>query len=261
MPKTGTTSLDEYLNKHPKCSMSRPKEPAYFASDFDKMRKYHERKDYEQSFLHSKQDDLLGDASVLYSISSSALEEIKEYNPQAKIIFILRDPNTLIPSWHSQNLFTCDEDIEDLINALAVNDDRKNGEYIPEKCRDRKLLDYESLIFQSKIILNLRSNFPVENILILQYEELETNANSFIDKVHTFLSIDKQDSIQFPKINTRKNVRSKSFAKFVARPPKIIKTIWNYLNNLSFLKKTNFLRVLASHIERINYVATKRKKK
>ena len=98
-PKSGTTSLYYYLNEHPEILMSSAKEPDYFSdkeildqglyygkSRIDSLIKYNN--------LFSKRDNekFLGDASVSYLFYPEVSNRIKEYNPESKIIIMLRDP-------------------------------------------------------------------------------------------------------------------------------------------------------------------------
>ena len=98
--KCGTTFLAEYLDKHSKVQMPNIKEPNYFShkalaqrelyyatNDINNIEEYHG--------LYTQSEGLLyyGDASVSYMPYPEVAENIYSYNPQAKIIILLRDPS------------------------------------------------------------------------------------------------------------------------------------------------------------------------
>ena len=120
--KSGTTALYNFLDQHPEIYMSPLKEPHFFCtdirrenfSDFFKKRAvspshlnhYLSKKklskmqiafvdnmqDYTQLFREHKNEKYLGEVSNGYLLSEVAAQNIYNYNPDAKIIMILRDP-------------------------------------------------------------------------------------------------------------------------------------------------------------------------
>src|SRR5699024_5692522 len=101
MSKCGTTSLHNYLDLHQSIFMSKFKEPQYF------IRKYLEfphngpgdrkiddiitkKADYESLFNETEEYSIIGESSSDYLYYEKSANEIKEYNPSAKIILMLR---------------------------------------------------------------------------------------------------------------------------------------------------------------------------
>lgn len=105
--KTGSTSLADYLARHPGVFMTEPKEPNYFLAD-DLTQYYHdpERRRpcrprrrartpgwYQSLFAGTTPGQLRGEASVAYVKEGRACaERIKQGAPETKLIFILRRP-------------------------------------------------------------------------------------------------------------------------------------------------------------------------
>jgi len=58
-PKSGTTSLREYLSGHPDICMAYPKEPSYFCDDFPRIRLITTEGDYESLFARCKNDGMI----------------------------------------------------------------------------------------------------------------------------------------------------------------------------------------------------------
>ena len=85
-PKSGTTSLYNYLSEHPNVFMSKIKGPHYFAS------RIKTKKEYLDLFKDAKKQHIcIGEASVLY------LPTLTDY-PDSKLIIILRNPVDVIQS-------------------------------------------------------------------------------------------------------------------------------------------------------------------
>ena len=98
-PKAGTTSLHYYLNEHPEILMSSVKEPDFFLEkEIDDIGLYYgttriETSDkYHNLFSDKKDEEIFGESSVSYLYYPEVPKRIKEYNTEAKIIIMLRNP-------------------------------------------------------------------------------------------------------------------------------------------------------------------------
>ena len=98
-PKAGTTSLYHYMDNHPEVKMSSKKEPDYFSdrelfnqglyyggNRIDTLEKY------KKLFLNMKEEKIMCEASVSYLYYPNVANRIKDYNPDAKIVIMLRNP-------------------------------------------------------------------------------------------------------------------------------------------------------------------------
>jgi len=92
--------------------------PHYFAVDFPKYRRVTHETEYLGLFSaagpHHK---ALCEASVYYLYSGQALERIKRFDNEAKVIVMPRNPVDLVYSPHSQLLYSCNEDEKDFAKA------------------------------------------------------------------------------------------------------------------------------------------------
>ena len=132
-PKCGTTSLHEYLQRHPDVFMPFYKEPHYFGSDlegsrFRQFRGQPER--YLKLFRDARGEQRIGESSPWYLSSRRAAEEIHAYEPQAKIIIMLRNPVDMMYSMWSQFRYSGNEQIETFEAALEAEPERRRGERI-----------------------------------------------------------------------------------------------------------------------------------
>lgn len=116
-PRSGSTSLYEYLNLHPQIFMSPNKEPSFFAFEGETPNfagpdmEYINQgivtrlSDYEDLFHGAVgQHVALGEATPLYLYGPYAAERIHHHIPHAKIIAILRNPVDRAYSNYRQHL-------------------------------------------------------------------------------------------------------------------------------------------------------------
>ena len=143
-PTCGTTAWVSYLGEHPQIAFSRIKEPHYFARDLPGFREVEMKREYEALFSDAGDAAVLGEASVLYLFSESAAEQIRKYNPDARILILLRAQEDYLPSWHQQLLYTFQEEIEDFGEAWRLSGQRR-PETVPETCKEPSLLDYKAM--------------------------------------------------------------------------------------------------------------------
>jgi len=104
--KSGTTSLHEYLNTHPQIAMSEWKEPAYFVEELTLRR----GEDWYLSLFKSdEQYRYLGESSTHYTrlpVFQGVAERLHRFNPDARLIYIMRNPLDRIVShyWHNTQI-------------------------------------------------------------------------------------------------------------------------------------------------------------
>ena len=93
-PKSGTTSLYEYLKDVPGIYMSPEKEPKYFHKKNSELnlKGISDESKYLKLFKNVKDEKVIGEASPTYLIDPESAELIQKFNPESKIIIILREP-------------------------------------------------------------------------------------------------------------------------------------------------------------------------
>jgi len=131
-PKCGTSALFAYLNQHPQVFMAHLKELHFFGTDV----RYPARPTLDQYLLHfakAREELRVGEASTSYLFSQSAAQEIRAFNPAARIVIMLRNPVDMMYSLHSEMLYWLNEDIEDFEAALEAEEKRKVVENITER--------------------------------------------------------------------------------------------------------------------------------
>jgi hypothetical protein len=101
--KSGTTTLYEYLARHPDIDMASYKEPQLYSSDERYARRFDPTfpDSFARIFNREREVVYHGEASTTYMPSIEAARRIKDDVPDVKLIFILRDPVDRIVSHYN----------------------------------------------------------------------------------------------------------------------------------------------------------------
>jgi len=119
--KSGTTSLHNYLDMHPQIFMSANKEPGYFVEELTLNRGPHW---YQSLFEGAEKLKYRGESSTHYTKLprySGVAERIHNFNKEAKLIYIMRDPFERMIShyWHAVREVHFGGEIRPIIKAVT----------------------------------------------------------------------------------------------------------------------------------------------
>ncbi len=233
-PKCGTTALSEYLRDHPNVFMSRPKEPHFFADDLPGTRYVITLPDYQKLFAsRAPQHTRVGEASVWYLYSSNAIQRIRDFNRDARLIVMLRNPLDLIPSLHGHMLFAFNEDCGDLADAWELQDLRRRGENLPAKCFEQRLLQYAEIGRLGAQVNRLLGVFPYRQVHFVLFDDWTFDPEREYRSVLKFLDLPEDGRSQFPKVNVQKQHRFPLLGSLLLRPPKPARAMWRKLRSLT----------------------------
>lgn len=213
-PKSGTSALFSFLKGHPDVCVSATKEPQYFCKDINSQYFYlsnQERNEehYLKLFAHCAEQKVIMEASTAYLYSRVAAEGIRAFNPDAKIIMMLREPVEFLFTYHMQMLRTsCTfEEVEDFMSAMELEAERKAGKRIPGNCFDPQFLYYSDRVSYTEQIERYRKVFPGEQLKIIIHDDFKANNEAVYDEVVAFLGLDPRYRPQFKTINAKVGVR------------------------------------------------------
>lgn len=208
--KSGTTALCEYLREHPQVFISRHKEPGYFALDLPSRRQVKNEEDYLKLFqTTAKGAKAFGEGSVWYLYSSQAVANIRAFNPNARLIVMLRDPINMLCSLHSHLLLYFEENEPDFQRAWGLQDRRKSGKDLPlrpELC-DREMYQYEQIGKFGQQVRRVLSIFPREQVKIVLFEDFVADTKSVYEDILDFLGLASDGRTDFTAVNTRRTYR------------------------------------------------------
>jgi len=232
-PKSGTTSLYRYLKSHPNIFMCTPKEPHFFLDDINGVGLIESLEEYQHLFSKRKnKHKVLGEASVWYLYSDTAVKNIYKYNKNAKIIVMLRNPIDLYQSLHQHFIYNGYEEKKNLKDAWDSQLKRQENNDMPKRCPDSKLLQYKNILRLGHQVERLYSIFPKEQIKIILFDDFVSHTKDIYKSTLSFLDIEYDDRDTFPNINKRKKVRYNYLNKFLLNPPALFKKIWYILKKI-----------------------------
>jgi hypothetical protein len=248
-PKCGTTALAEYLREHRNIFMSWPKEPHFFAHDFPMYKEHLPCIDnYLDLFRDAdkSQHIAVGEASVYYLYSRKAIPAIHEFNRDARLIVMLRNPVDIVASMHSQLLWTLDEDEKDLETAWRYQAKRLNGKNIPARCREPALLQYGELASIGAQVQRMLSIFPRDQIKFVRFEDFKNNTQQIYSSVLAFLEVPDNHRTHFPVINGNRCHKNPLISRFTQRPPRHLVLVANSLKKSIGIKRLGIMKKIRS---------------
>jgi hypothetical protein len=223
-PRCGTTFMYEYLSRHPQIYTSPRKEPQYFATDLDSgnyldsVSFMRDRDEYLDLFKEARPDQLTGEASTWYLYSKEAARNIHAANPNARIIIMLRDPVEMLYSLHGRRVYGGSEDLAKFDDALAAEEERKNGKRIPARARNIKALFYRDVGRYSEQVARYLDLFGEPQVHIIIFEEFRADPATAYRRTLEFLGVDPTFQPEFRVVNEGVARRSPRLQRFLLAP-------------------------------------------
>ncbi|WMS86197.1 sulfotransferase family protein [Pleionea litopenaei] len=213
--KSGTTSLHHYLSHHNELFMSEPKEPGLFkTNDYSEA----EFKQYMSLFDGANDSHKYrGEGSTDYAKIpqyQGVAQRLKEFSPDAKIIYVMRQPfkRTVSHYWHTRRPQVTDGQTKNMDQAIESFEG-----YL-------KFSDYPMQI------QSFRESFGDDNIYYVLFEELTKSPEKVLPGIFEFLNV-SQD-FDYAVVNDQLN----------ARPEKIMSaTGKGLMHKLSYSKAWDIL--------------------
>lgn len=184
--KSGTTTLHRMLDLHPDIFMSGPKEPCFFAGR-EHLEKIwpeilshpysHDYEAYLSLFSKARKEQLCGESSTAYAkypIVPGVPARIYNFRPDARILFILRDPVERMISqyWHSVRNDYETRQLDELVKI--------DPQYVAFSKYSMQIEQY--LAF-----------FPREQIYVITLESLQDKPNQILSMLFEWLGLQPID--------------------------------------------------------------------
>jgi hypothetical protein len=219
-PKCGTSSLHDYLGQHPQVFMSKLKEPLHFGRDLEinSIWCYRDDQRYLKLFDGAGAARRIGESSAWYLYSTTAAAEIHDFDPQARIIAMLRHPVDAMYSLHGQFLYSANEDIPDFGQALAAQEQRRLGQRIPATAAIPKALLYSQVYDYTEQVRRYFDVFGRENVMVILFDDFVRNTEKIYRQVLEFLGLDSRFVADLRVVNPAKPV-SPRLSGFLGRRP------------------------------------------
>ena len=199
--KSATTSLKHYVGEHPSVFVHPQIELGYFIDDKEfshgvsgMLNKYYKHKE-------GHPNSLLAAKSALLYASDIGLKRLHDYNPQCKIVLILRNP---VERTYSSYLM-------DIVNFNYTFPEIKNIANDPHDLRHKLFIDSGIYV---KHLKNIYKYFPKEQVMVVLYEDIETNGVETCRKIYKWLGIDASFA---PDVNKKYNTTQRRKSHFYTR--------------------------------------------
>lgn len=207
-PKSGTTSMADYLSHHPNVFFSTPKEPQYFAKDFANTGSITERDRYMALFEKASDEHMIvGEGSTKYLRSKTAVPLIEDTFPNSRYLVMLRNPIEMARSLHEQVLFNGDETEPDFAKAWALQTERQQGQNIPATCEEPLDLQYGYFCKIGEQLEALFAKVEKSRVQVLLFDEFKADAAGSFATVLNFLGLPPHLLESYPSINTAKRTK------------------------------------------------------
>ena len=196
--KCGTTALWKYLGAHPQVGMSSPKEVHLFSSpDYSpewSPKEIDER--YDLWFDHCSEAKVYGEVTPIYLFFPEVAPELKRYNPDLKLIVLLRDgAERAISSYYMEK--ARGNERAPLWLALLAEPWRLRRCANPRALGSlTRICSYRSRGLYSFQLRNLFQHFPRRQVLVLRSRDLLLDHQATLHRVFSFLGV--ADNVVMP---------------------------------------------------------------
>jgi Sulfotransferase domain len=218
-PKCGTTALNDYLRQHPEIFLPKKKEINFFGADLVFYKPRVTKEQYLAHFAEAKAEKRIGEAAVWYLYSKLAAAEIKDFGPAASIIIMLRSPVDMMYSMHGQRLYNDNENIRDFAEALAAEEERKQGRRIYQNAANAMGFFYRDIARYTQQVQRYFEVFGRDKVQVIIYDDFKSDTPGVYRKTCEFLEVDSQFRPVFTVINPSKTVRNEALRRFLRYPP------------------------------------------
>jgi len=192
--KAGTTALFDHLSDDPRLNLSTVKETHFFDDETVDWA----RPDYGAYHAHFdlSRPGPMGEATPIYIFWPDSLERLAAYNPNARLILMLRDPVKRAFS-HWQMEFA--RGVETLPFARAIREGRARLEGKAPHHPDRRVFTYVERGFYGEQVERLLRLFPRDRLLVLRADDLRRDPTRTLSRVYAFLDMTAPDGPAAPR--------------------------------------------------------------
>ena len=225
-PKCGTTALTRYLEAHPEIAAGDRKDLHFFGTDLDfRGREPMGEADYLAHFPEG--GSWVMDSGVWMLRSARAAAEIHVFDPDARIICMIRQPVDMMHALFTQLQLNGlgEEDLPDLAAALDAEPDRGAGRRIPDACGLGQALQYRAAVRYAEQIERYLAHFGPDQVRIILQDEFAADTAGTYREVLSWLGVDPSFSPDFRRVNTHKEVRSEGVRQAVGATPAWLKDL------------------------------------
>jgi len=192
--KGGTTALFEFLSEHRQISTPRALKEVHFFDDEAAFATGHpDYAAYESLFRCDTHAIVKMEATPIYMYWLPAVSRLAEYNPETKLILILRDPvERAISQWEME----FSRGTEPEVFEIAIERER---EYL-SRGQQHRVRSYIDRGFYGVQIRRLLRYFSREHMLLLKRNDLLSEHQKTLRRVYDFLGVEEPACLPLQRI-------------------------------------------------------------
>lgn len=196
--KSGTSSLDSYLRRHPEIGMSIEKEIHFFDNEEVFSQPKVDYSILEQYFRFHPRYKVYGETTPIYLYWFPSIRRIWEYSKDIKLIAVLRNPILRAYSqWNMQR----EKGLEKQSFIYCIkNEILRRRASLPFQNRKFSYVDRGLYAEQ---IRRVKTFFPDEQLLFIKYEDFLNDQLAVLNQVFRFVGVDK-NLYRFSKLELHK---------------------------------------------------------
>ncbi len=197
--KCGTSALWEYLGAHPQVGMSLPKEAQLFSGPEYSSNWSPQEIDrrYAPWFRHCLDTEVRGEVTPIYLFFPEVAAQLKRYNPELKLVVLLRDPvERAISNYYMQR--ARGKEKAPLWLALLAEPWRLRRCANPREWGSAtRVCSYRTRGLYSLQLRNLQWHFPRQQVLIVRSRDLAQDHQAVLRRVFNFLGV--AENVEIPE--------------------------------------------------------------
>lgn len=187
-PHAGTTTLYYYLKQHPEIYFSKLKEPHFFTQYYEWGENW-----YLSHFKSNKKFPAVGEATPNYCNSKIGMKRMYKFNPEFKLIIIMRNPVERLYSNYKWFVNHYGENLS-FENFISYNQDLiPKFKYCP-------------------IINNFLKYFSKKNLFFLIFEKFIKDPNKYLKEICEFLDVNSKFKFDPKKIYQNRSLMPMSLS-------------------------------------------------
>ena len=155
---------------------------------------------------------------TFYLYSKDAIRNIKEYNSNAKLIVMLRNPVDLVHSLFEFRKYGASEINTDLATVWGYNEVRKRGLMLPQNWNyERELLYYDEIASFGSQLEHIYRYFDDSSVKVVFFDEFKNSTREIYQDVLSFLELKDDGKIVFETKNSGKHNKLNMIRQVVRR--------------------------------------------
>jgi hypothetical protein len=207
-PRCGTSAMRSYLMQHPDIYFPDQIEMNFFGQDIQWveaiLRRYPRTLEgYLAQFTPSGSPRYVGDKTPWYLYSQKAAGEIKRFNPDAKIVVMLRNPADMLYSLYAHVRHYNQNAAATFEEALELVSPSKAGAVGFSNHLTRDYARYREIVRFGTQLQRYFDQFGRERVHVMIYDDLQNDTAAAYKALLQYLGVDDTFQPDFPVVNSR----------------------------------------------------------